>query len=147
MYKLNEENFFCDITDGTAIIINSLTGVYYSINVFGSMVFERIIAGYSQDEILTLLKNIPNIPSNIDEKLDYFINELLQENIITVSNEETAKLVLIDASIDADIAAESDFEMILTEYSDIQALLIADPIHDVEDWDGWSPDMEKEECA
>ncbi|MDR3180171.1 MAG: glycosyltransferase family 8 protein [Holosporaceae bacterium] len=139
MYKLNEEKVFCDITDGVAIIINFITGVYYSINVFGSMVFERIIGGYSRDEILTLLKNIPNIPTNIDEKLDHFINELLLIGIIIANSEESTDISKSGISIDAAIAAEDDFEMTITEYSDIQAMLIADPIHDVEDWEGWSP--------
>ncbi|MDR2794508.1 MAG: hypothetical protein LBB12_01885 [Holosporaceae bacterium] len=144
MYKLNEEKIFCDISDGIAIIINYLTGVYYSINIFGSMVFEKIIDGYSRDEILTLLKNIPNIPPNIDEKFDRFMDELLLADIIIVSNEKKVNVSISNININASIAAEDDFEMKLTEYSDIQAMLIADPIHDVEDWEGWSPALPQE---
>jgi hypothetical protein len=150
MHKLNKDKIFCDISDGVAIIINSTTGVYYSINVFGSMVFERIVGGYSRDGTLTLLKNIPNIPTNIDEKLDHFIDELLREDIIiSVSDQEIVErtIPINSAAIDADIAAEGDFEMILTEYSDVQAMLVADPIHDVEDWEGWSPNIQEEDCA
>ena len=31
-YQLNEAKMFADVTDGIAIIINSMTGIYYGMN-------------------------------------------------------------------------------------------------------------------
>ncbi|GHU10526.1 hypothetical protein FACS189449_00150 [Alphaproteobacteria bacterium] len=137
VYKLNEERMFCDITDGIAIIIDSETGIYYSISAFGIMVFEKIIDGYSDTNIAIALVNIPNIPSDIEDKFKQFTNELLGEEIIIKAKDgENIGEVILDATV----IAEGDFELKISSYSDVQEMLIADPIHDVGP-EGWSPTL------
>jgi len=57
-----------------------------------------------------------------------------------------------DAEIDENLAKEDNFEMDVREYNDAQELLLADPIHEVKEETGWTPEKDsigysKEETA
>lgn len=136
MYKLNDSKMFADVTNNIAIIINSGTGFYYGINNCGSIIFQAIIDGYSKQAISDALKKFENFPKDIDQKLDIFINELLQKEIII---EDTDSKSLQPLNIDENVIKQDKFEMILSQYTDAQDLLIADPIHDVDEEVGWQP--------
>ncbi len=134
MYKLNEQEMFSDITDNSAVIINAQTGVYYGMNMAGTLVYKSLIDGNSVTKILDFLKNVPQAPSDMETRLNIFINELMKKNIIiqgqTVEN---------NIDMDSEILAKDNFELKVGEYLDAQELLLADPIHDVEKEEGWNP--------
>jgi hypothetical protein len=134
MYQVNPEKMFCDITDDFAIIINSETGIYYGINSFGTSVFENLIKGSAVPEILTELKKIPGIPADIEQRLVIFIEELKSKEIIVNGTAVKNEIV-----INADLAVADEFVFSVSEYADAQELLLADPIHDVEEELGWQP--------
>ena len=140
MYKLNEPKVFADVTNNIAVIINSETGIYYGINNSGSMVFQAIIDGCSIQSIIDGLKRIETCPNDIEQKLKTFIDNLLQKEII-VEGETSSKIPVFD-----EIEIKQDnFEMKLSEYADAQELLLADPIHDVDETQGWQPIFKEEE--
>ena len=134
MYKLNESKMFADVTNNVAIIINSETGIYYAINNCGSVVFQSILDGCSKQSILEVLKKFANCPSDIDQKLNIFIDELLQKEII-VEGETSDN----NPTFDEDVIIKDNFEMKVSEYADAQEMLLADPIHDVDEEEGWQP--------
>ena len=45
-----------------------------------------------------------------------------------------------EPNIDETIAKEDNYILELKEYNDAQELLLADPIHEVKEEDGWSPE-------
>ena len=136
-YVLNEEKMFADVADGVAIIINSETGIYYGLNKFSTNVYENIVNGASREDILSCLKSYKNCPNDIEISLDNFINRLLELNIINKSDKQTKEIYLSE-----DLANFNSFTFDLKEYSDAQELLLADPIHEVKEETGWSPEKE-----
>ncbi|MDR0534443.1 MAG: PqqD family peptide modification chaperone [Verrucomicrobiales bacterium] len=134
MYKLNEEEMFCDIADNFAIIINSKTGIYYGINTLGTAIFEYLLKGASTGAILTALRQIPGTPADAEEKLQAFVKKLTDYQII-ISGPSSEQSVTLDARL----AAQDAFTPDVSEYSDAQELLLADPIHDVKKETGWQP--------
>lgn len=134
MYKLNESKMFADITNNVAIIINSETGIYYAMNNCGSIVFQAILDGCSIASIVDSLNKIANCPSDIEQKLKTFTDELLQKEII-MQGEPSQKV----PSFDETIVTKDNFEMKVSEYADAQEMLLADPIHDVDEEEGWQP--------
>jgi len=139
MYKLNEPKMFADVSNNIAIIINSETGFYYGINNCGSMIFQSILDGCSEQSIIVALKKVENCPGDIEQKLKSFIDELLQKEII-VKGENTSK----NPTLDENVLKQDKFEMKLSEYADAQELLLADPIHDVDETEGWQPVFKEE---
>lgn len=145
-YKLNEEKMFADVNDGVAIVINSETGIYYGLNELGTVVFENIIKGANIEDILSALKAL-GAPSDIDTEFNKFIKVMLDKEIILEANSSSCEV-----SIDKNIVKGTDFELSIKEYSDAQEMLLTDPIHEVKEESGWSPEKDsigysKEETA
>lgn len=134
MYKLNDSEMFSDITDNVAVIINAQTGVYYGMNAAGTLVYKSLIEGADVKKIAGHLKTIPQAPADIDTRIDAFVKELLNKNIIV-----EGPTVQADLAIDGSVLAKDNFELKVGEYLDAQELLLADPIHDVEKEEGWNP--------
>ena len=136
-YVLNEEKMFADITDGIAIIINSETGIYYGMNALGTLVYQNLTNGVSAETILSNLKKIPNAPQNLKENFTSFVNTLVGKEIIIPAQECNAELEL-----DTQTAITDNFILEIKEYNDAQELLLADPIHEVKEETGWTPEKD-----
>lgn len=146
-YVLNDSKMFADVTDGIAIIINSETGIYYGLNGLGTAVYENLMNGASSEKVLAALKSCNGAPADIEERLTKFIDTMVGYELIMEGAASDA-----EANIDANIAAEDEFEMDVNEYNDAQELLLADPIHEIKEETGWTPEKEsigysKEETA
>ena len=136
-YVLNDEKMFADVTDGIAIIINSETGIYYGLNSLGTSVYENLVNGASVEEILTALKSIAGAPADIESRLNSFISKMIEFELI-VEGSKSSAIVEIDSAI----ASEEDFTLDVSEYNDAQELLLADPIHEVKEETGWTPEKD-----
>ena len=136
-YVLNEEKMFADVTDGIAIIINSETGIYYCLNGLGTVVYENLVKGVSVEKIIAGLKNIAGCPAEIEENMNKFIKSMVDFELIIAGGDDSA-----EAEIDEAIAKEDSFEMDVKEYNDAQELLLADPIHEVKEETGWTPEKD-----
>lgn len=146
-YVLNEEKMFADVTDGIAIIINSETGIYYGLNGLGTAIYENMVKGVSTDKILNALKAMAGCPTDVEEKFNNFVKAMVDFELIVEGGEDS-----VDAEIDENVAKEDSFEMDVREYNDAQELLLADPIHEVKEESGWTPEKDsigysKEETA
>lgn len=143
MYKLNEEKMFFDIADGQAVVINFVTGMYYGTNALGSVVLERLIKGNDTARILTAVEALPGCPSDMGERMDKFVSKLLETEIIVNGEVVDGGDEPMDESV-----ADEGFDLTLDEFAEVQDLLLADPIHDVDVEQGWpifKEDVKEEE--
>lgn len=136
-YVLNDVKMFADITDGIAIVINAETGVYYGMNSLGTSVFENITQGAKVEDILTALKALDGANETVETNFNTFVSSLVEKEIL-VAGEESSKAV----EISADVAKTDEFAITVDEYSDAQELLLADPIHEVKEDSGWTPEKD-----
>lgn len=135
-YQLDEARMFADITDGTAIIINSTTGIYYGFNEFGTAIYENLQEGSSTGEILSAVKAIPGVPDQFESLFETFISSLVGFEIVVPAEGKEPRTAVIDP----EIARKDDFVPLCNEYKDVQELLFADPIHEVDVDEGWKPE-------
>ena len=139
MYKINEEKMFFDIADGQAVVINFVTGMYYGMSTLGSAVLDKLVNGASVDKMLAALSGAEGCPADMSAKLDTFIKALLDKEILVSADTS-------DQDVSFDKAAFADgFELTLDEYAEVQDLLLADPIHDVDIDAGWPVKKDEEE--
>lgn len=146
-YVLNEEKMFADVTDGIAIIINSETGIYYGMNGLGTAVYENLMNGASLESVLEALKSMTGAPADIEKRLNDFVKAMLDNELIMEGSASNAEV-----NLDSSIASGDNFELKVEEYNDAQELLLADPIHEVKEETGWTPEKDsigytKEETA
>ena len=136
-YILNEEKMFSDIADGIAIIINNENGLYYGMNSFATEVFQAIMKGATENQLIESVKNFSNCPEDFEIKLKLFIDKLKSLEILIEGNVNTEEY-----SINEESALKDSFILEVKEYNDAQELLLADPIHEVKEETGWTPEKD-----
>ena len=136
-YALDESKMFMDIADGIAIVINSETGIYYGLNAFGTSVLEALAKGIDSNVVLETIKAISGVPLDFETAFKEFVSKLIDEGLLI-----TASASQNHFSIDEKIAQEDQFKMEIKSYADAQEMLLADPIHEVKEAVGWTPEKE-----
>ncbi|MBR5903916.1 MAG: hypothetical protein IKZ49_00080 [Alphaproteobacteria bacterium] len=137
MYKKNPD-FFADISGSQIIMINMDEGVFYLLPLFASLVFRFLILGKTIDEIKELFATFPEIPDDYAKRIDDVLNDCLKYSLIVESDvPDTIDDVVLNDLTYQDLQ-EEDFAYEITPSTDVQKLLMDDPIHDVS-LDGWTP--------
>ena len=131
MYKLNEEKMFYDMAEGQAIVINFTTGMYYGTSSLGSAVLDALLAGAAVSDILTAVQMLPGCPADMQEQLNAFISRLIEMEII-VPADDISGVCSIDST-----SLTDGFALTVDEFTEVQDLILADPVHDVEVEQGW----------
>lgn len=135
-YILNDAKMFSDIADGIAIVINSETGIYYGMNGFGTNVFENMLNGADTAAILAAIKALPAAPEDMETRLNDFVAILMDKELILPADAQG------EVNLDPEIAQSDNFVLEVKEYNDAQELLLADPIHEVKEDTGWTPEKD-----
>ena len=138
IYRTDLPNIMHEIIDDEAVIVNIDNGSYYSFDGVGSRIW-GLLDGDGRD-LESLIAKIDSLYTGESDRIAStvasFVGRLRDEklvNIVPGSNGGTA-----GAMDDSDVAG-SPVEFvnpILQKYTDMEALLLADPIHEVEEA-GW----------
>lgn len=142
LYQINTPNIVHEIIDGEAIIINMEKGHYYSLRSTGAEIWASIVRGMSIGEIVhKLSEQYEGEGIEIKTAVDNLIIELLGEDmIIPVATEGGAKNPSQEESQPINKTVPNKFEIpVLEKYTDMEELLLLDPIHEVDQM-GW-PNM------
>ena len=131
MYKLNDEKMFYDMAEGQAIVINFTTGMYYGTSSLGSAVLDSLLAGADMESIKKALQALPGCPADMEAKLEEFVAQLKEKEII-VLGDSTGAACKIDEN-----CLQDGFVLTVDEFAEVQDLLLADPVHDVDVEQGW----------
>jgi hypothetical protein len=105
-----------EVLDGEAIIIDSLSGAYFTLDTDGTVVWEKLQAG------ATSLDSLVEATGLAAGRVSDAVAELAAAGLLEIAG--------------AAPAAGGDSPSVLTKYTDMEELLLLDPIHDV-DPAGW----------
>jgi len=138
-YKLNTGEVISEVIDGEVIIINLKQGHYYSLREAGSDIWSGITQGLTGEEIIQSLQSVYEISfETAKPSVEGLLTQLLAESIVvrceTEGNFTPAGNVLKTGGISK--VAKNFSPPALEKYTDMEELLLLDPIHDVDD-QGW----------
>jgi len=139
-FKINSPKVIHETIDGETVIVNLDSGNYYSLNAVGADIWDAIGKGIPLDYIVGDIScRYYGEQEEINRTISQFIDELIQETLISPrdgentgtehSNEPFVKTEVSDGH-------PPFIAPILQKYSDMQELLLLDPIHEVDDA-GW----------
>ena len=131
-FKINGPDVIAESIDGEVIIINLNSGAYYSSLGSGGAVWQALLASYSVDEALDLLAESYGAERHIIEgDVTRFVSQLVDEGLLVEVGDDVP-------SDGATLEAVGVFEPpVLSKYTDMQELLLLDPIHDIDPSVGW----------
>lgn len=144
--KVCEPNVVHETIEGETILLNLGTGNYYSIEWPGTLIWDLIAETGDAEGIRNLfLKANSGKESEIDKAYSQFINALLEEELVIAIENGEASTLSVDKETEEEFSkAVSNLEKLsLNKYSDMQDMLLLDPIHDVDE-KGW-PEPKKDD--
>ncbi|MDA9121209.1 PqqD family protein [Flavobacteriales bacterium] len=138
-YAIRNKQVINETLDNETIIINLESGVYYSLNPTATLIWKGIGAGLPFGLILSQLEKKYSDVADLQQLAEKFILFIELEQLIEKTEQAQMKLEAFEAELASD--ANPFSTPAITKYEDMQEMLLADPIHEVEE-DGW-PKLKK----
>ncbi len=124
-----------EIIDGEAIILDLRSGVYFSAQDAGAVIWDGLAAGFSTDLIeLRLAEFFIGEPTRLQTGMAAMIADLIANDLIEAASEVPAAP---QWSMTPPTARTPFTAPVLHRYGDLQDLARLDPIHDVAEDEGW----------
>lgn len=141
-YKVNTSKIVFEKFDDETVLINLESGNYYGLMGVSKTIFELIEAGADKQKIITFLSESYKIEyAKIEEEIIEFIDLLISEEIVFLTKEHSSMFNQNNNSINSFVGVYE--KPTLEIYSDMQDLILLDPIHDVSS-KGW-PNVKEDE--
>ncbi len=139
-FRINAPRVVHQTIDGETIIIDFDSGTYYSIDKAGAIIWEHIDQGAAVTEIVqALAQRYDGDHLDIENAVMHILAELQHESLISPINlrDSSGGIHLTADSTNQPAATRPPFETpVLLKYTDMQDLLLLDPIHEVDE-QGW----------
>jgi hypothetical protein len=126
--RVNTPQVTHQLIDGEVVIINLENGCYYSLLELAATMWILVASGWSHEEILSAVHAAYPAQSGASEATSAFLDQLLAEGLIV---DGPAARCDVSHPFPASYAAPA-----LEKFTDLQDLLMLDPIHEV-DAAGW----------
>jgi DNA-binding NarL/FixJ family response regulator len=137
-FQVNSPNVIHEIIDGEVVLINLETGSYYSIDSVGAVVWDYIGKGLSSSQIVEAIASQYNgEQATIDQGIQQLLIQLQAEQLIVPTEPPQSIGHPPPVNAAANEQTRPPFEApVLHKYTDMEDLLLLDPIHDVDET-GW----------
>lgn len=140
--KINEPNVVHDTIDGETIVLNLLTGNYFSLDGTGALIWDCIRDTGKWDAAIGILsRENPALLEEIRQSVAAFVETLKEENLLISTNMNDLPEISPELEHRLIQAGRSFSKPVLNKYTDMQELLLLDPIHDVNER-GWPESQE-----
>jgi transcriptional regulator of heat shock response len=139
-FRINSSKVIHETIDGETVIVNLDSGNYYSLDKVGADIWECIVKNVPMHRIIeTIASQYTGEREEIEKAMYQFVDEMQQENLIAINESHG---YVSEAHIGPEDETEQMKELsifatpVLHKYSDMQDLLLLDPIHEVDET-GW----------
>jgi hypothetical protein len=139
-FRINSPKVVHEIIDGEVVIVHLVKGHYYSLVKTGADIWSGIERGMSGERILEeMVRRYEGEQADIEKAVSNMIKKLEEEELIVVAEtDESDSTTVAAGAIEAKANPEKlSFEPPkLEKYTDMEDLLLLDPIHEVDET-GW----------
>jgi len=134
VYSVVPKDVVSEIIDGEAVIMDLRTGIYFSMDGVGGIVWDGILAGHDTAAIVARIQAATGAPvGQVADDLDAIIADLVAQNLV---HQTAAPSAPADWAIPLPSTPHPYLPPHLARHGDMQELAALDPIHDVEET-GW----------
>ena len=137
-YRINSPKVISEGFDNESVVVNLDNGNYYNMENSSFIIWNALLIGHNNEEVV---QKVTDTFSNenkdtIGQEVQAFIQELIEEELIVESDVRPIE------KMDLEFTKQQYTTPSLTKFTDMQGLLLIDPIHEVEE-KGW-PHKKKE---
>jgi hypothetical protein len=132
-FRLQGPDVVLEAFPDETIAVHLGTGRYYSLDLMGAETLELLVSGRDVGAVVEYLAaRYRAAPDDVEPAVTDFVRRLLDEGLVThAPGAETGAAIAAPLPTDISFRAPT-----LAVYSDMEDLLLLDPIHDVDDT-GW----------
>ena len=144
-FSVNQSKVVFERFDEEIVLINLENGNYFSIREVACSIWELIEQGHQKDVILAGIAETYKMKiGDIEKDVQEFIDQLIKEGLIESQNSDSPQDSKFVNSLNGKINPKENIytKPILEIYSDMQDLILLDPIHEVDET-GW-PNVKNE---
>ncbi len=139
-FQINAPTVVSEIFDDEVVIINMDSGSYYSLDQSGTSLWQQLQQGATVSELIAKVAMVYAVaPSEVTPAVEQFIAQLAQEQLIVPLTRPIESQAFHAAKTKTLFKHTHQGQFIapaLNKYTDMQDLLLLDPIHDVVET-GW----------
>ena len=137
-YRVDRSKIIFEAFEDETVLINLDSGSYYSFPGSGALIWDLISSGRSIGEVVAQLQQrFPDATDEIEICVLDFIGKLVEERLVLEQDAGDLEAIALGEQPPLRKGTESKFEKpCLQKYSDMQDLLLLDPIHEVDEM-GW----------
>jgi hypothetical protein len=133
-HRVNAPTVAAETVNGEVLMIHLESGNYFSLRATGAAIWDAIELGVPAPEIAAAFRDRYGI-ADADAVVDGFFAELVSEDLLTAAppaatnGQSTAWMA---PALDGDFVAPR-----LEKFTDMQQLILLDPVHEVDEGQGW----------
>lgn len=143
--QVDEPHIVHETIDGETILMDLRTGNYFSIEKSGVTIWEILVQTGNVNDLLIKAEEFSNPESSkrVLTDIQTFVEKLIKENLLKQAEESKASKMTEEMLNSLKKAVVSTNVLEVNKYSDMQEMLLLDPIHDVDE-KGW-PEPKKDD--
>lgn len=142
-FSIKRPDVVHETIDGETVIVNLESGTYYSLRHSGVDIWDLIEGGITYNQAVEKLKNKFNGDDQLIKKeIKALMIMFQQEDLVKVSVEKPP-FSASSTKVNTEISEKKEFlNPLFEKYTDMQQLLLLDPVHEVSD-EGWPNESEE----
>jgi hypothetical protein len=133
-YTIASNDIAAERFEGEYVILDLASGRYIALSAHAGTVWDALMAGLSPDAIATAIET----DETGRQALNGFVAQLVELGLVRPADEGTAPASL-NGQLSGISGAEGPLDFTIDVFDDLSELLLADPIHEVDDKVGWPP--------
>ena len=135
-YRANTPRFVDETVDGEALIMDMVTGSYYTCLDASTLAWHGLVGGLTSSDVAAMLSSMyPIATADAERDVERFVAELVQEEMLVTRDGSPESPV--DAATVANGTSLGEYQPLSFEkYTDLADLILLDPVHDVSEA-GW----------
>jgi Coenzyme PQQ synthesis protein D (PqqD) len=131
-FRVNSPTVVSETVDGEVVMIHLDTGNYYSLRGTGAFIWDALERGATVESINAALLGGAHNGTDVKAHLGSFIDQLATEELI-VPTDDPAR----GSAAPVELTVDSFEPPLLEKYTDMQHLILLDPVHEVDEGEGW----------
>lgn len=137
-YVVDNPNVMHETMDDEVIVVDLDTGAYFSFDGAGALIWALLAGGtHTRESILAFIADRFDLAvGTIEAEVGRFLDRLLDEKLVRLGEPEAAGRKGSPGAPLGDVDLIAYAPPVLNKFTDLQALLLVDPIHEVGDA-GW----------
>jgi hypothetical protein len=141
-FRPNSPRVIGEVMDDEAILIDLESGSYFSLVGTGALIWAGVEQGASIDEMVAALdRACGGVPADTGQLVSDFLDDLASHDLV-VATEGPAPAGGADSEVPSAGVASSAGPRVfeppsLQQFDDMQELILLDPIHEVDEQEGW----------